>query len=281
MTPNISRDDARDVFRSLGLTYESVLNDKCIGKLVEFLDEAFDAQRKAEDAAGKPHYWKKVIKSTAKPRKDSFGRKTKVCFIEASGDYFDARECVSFNANLGSDGMRMIGFCGAAGDDNASVVTSAFVKWCDWVSSVSFSKIGRTWTLIKKAKIGIVPGTDCPLSISIKKGTPFIENVFDDGIFLAGGGVGIKFDSETAIIKSGIFSEGDTEYHLIKKGTRVRFNQRYIDARPGGCLYGKAGTVTTKPEIVNGEFYVSVDNAGPYKLRGLSPIKEAVNAEQV
>ena len=281
MTPNISRDDARDVFRSLGLTYESVLNGKCIDKLVEFLDDAFDAQRKAEDSAGKPHYWKRVIKSTAKPRKDGFGRKTKVCFIEASGDYFNARECVSFNANLGSDGTRMIGFCGDADDDNANVVTSAFVKWCDWVSEVAFGKIGRTWSLIKKAKIGIVPGTDCPLSISIKKGTLFTENVFDDDVFLAGGGVGIKFDSETAIINSKIFVEGETEYRFVKNGTPVRFNQRYADARPGGCLYGKTGIVTARPKIINGEFYVSVDNAGPYKLRGLSPIKEVVNAKQV
>jgi hypothetical protein len=122
----IGRDEARDVFWSLGLTYGSALKKKYIGKLLEMLDVSFaEAKKKAklDPMTGKKDvYWEKTLKTVSKPRPDPFGRKTAVCYIQASGAYFKKRECISFNPSMDDERKHeWIGFCGDASDENADI----------------------------------------------------------------------------------------------------------------------------------------------------------------
>lgn len=47
------------------------------------------------------------------------------CFICVDAEYFEGRECISFN----HDGF--IGFCGWASSANEKPIIKAFIEWCD------------------------------------------------------------------------------------------------------------------------------------------------------
>ena len=125
----MTTNEAREYFKAKGLTYASVkLPD--LHCLRELLDKHFIEQRIARMKDGKkPLYWKRV--NTAKYYKGDFNpfTGTMVCaFLTGSGEYFTAREVISFNR----DGF--IGFCGAADSENTAPVLAAFVEWCDWLA---------------------------------------------------------------------------------------------------------------------------------------------------
>ena len=121
--------EARAYFQGKGLTYADVTLDD-LHYLRELLDEQFIHQRKERMKTGhKPHYWRRV--NAAKYYKGEYNPETGavICaFITASGEYFNAREAISFNR----DGF--IGFCGAADSENTVPVVAAFVEWCDWLA---------------------------------------------------------------------------------------------------------------------------------------------------
>lgn len=118
------RDEARAYFREKGLTYGDISRTD-LSYLCALLDLHFVRERKELVRAGDYPYWLRT-----NPGKDYKGTWTEsgalVCaFLTGKGEYFTAREVVSFNR----DGF--IGFCGAAGDQNAQPVLAAFVEWCD------------------------------------------------------------------------------------------------------------------------------------------------------
>ena len=120
----MTRDDARDYFWDKGLTYADISRTD-LSYLCALLDLHFVKERKKRVRVGDYPFWVRT-----NPAKDYKGTWTEsgamVCaFLTGKGEYFTAREVVSFN----HDGF--IGFCGAAGDRNAEPVLAAFVEWCD------------------------------------------------------------------------------------------------------------------------------------------------------
>jgi hypothetical protein len=279
----IGRDEARDVFWSLGLTYGSVLKKKYIGKLLEMLDVSFaEAKKKAklDPMTGKKDvYWEKTLKTVSKPRPDPFGRKTAVCYIQASGAYFKKRECISFNPSMDDERKHeWIGFCGDASDENADIVTRTFCAWCDCVAADLAKNPGKEYFSASDQSVQAIPG--CFEDFAQKKvgrGEIFIENVLGDGIFLAGP-LGLKYKSEDEIAMKGDFIEGETDYLGIAKGSDVRINGRYIKGRRGGMLFGKEGKAESAPRIVDGKAMVFVSGVGDYPLNGLSLLRRGRNA---
>jgi len=133
----VTRDEARKLFWDAGLDYETVLTQANLQKLCDFLDEASSKEEEKCNAATKNglglYYWKRTIRKTAVPLK-SITHSGPVCFIQASGCYFERRECISFNGGLDdSEEHKWIGFCGDADQYNASIVTGAFKEWVEWV----------------------------------------------------------------------------------------------------------------------------------------------------
>lgn len=125
----MTTNEARAYFKDKGLCYQDVkLSD--LHYLRETIDEHFIRFRKRiMQTLEKPLYWKRV--NDAKFYKGTFDPITgaMVCaFLTANGEYFDAREVISFNR----DGY--IGFCGSADSENTAPVLAAFVEWCDWLA---------------------------------------------------------------------------------------------------------------------------------------------------
>ena len=128
----MTNDEARAYFKAKGLTYDSVtLND--LHFLKELLNKHFIQQREEQFRQyGRPLYWNRV--NNAKYYKGEFtpatyGKGRLICaFLTGSGEYFTAREVISFNR----DGF--IGFCGSADSENTAPVLAAFVEWCDWLA---------------------------------------------------------------------------------------------------------------------------------------------------
>lgn len=122
-------DEARAYFRDKGLTYCHItLND--LRYLEELLNEQFIKQRKARLADGKrPLYWKSVNHAKYYKGLYELGSGKLICaYMTGRGEYFTAREVISFNR----DGF--IGFCGSADSENTAPVLAAFVEWCDWLA---------------------------------------------------------------------------------------------------------------------------------------------------
>ena len=104
------RNDAREHFKSLKLTYDKVTL-KDIEELVAMLNIATKSSK----------YWHsiKLGKHTI------VGTRLQFVEIVGSGTYFDCRECITFNC----DGF--IGFCGDADQNNTKPITETFIDWCN------------------------------------------------------------------------------------------------------------------------------------------------------
>lgn len=121
----MTRNEARQYFRDKGLTYKDISRTD-LALLSSLINRNFAKERAAAIKAGKDPYWLRV--NSARNYKGDFAPFTgfMVCaFLTGKGEYFTAREVVSFNR----DGY--IGFCGDASDRNAQPVLEAFVEWCD------------------------------------------------------------------------------------------------------------------------------------------------------
>lgn len=128
----MTRDEARAYFAAKGLTYHDItLNDLHYLRLL--LDERFIAQRKERmKDRKKPLYWNRVneakyYKGEFTPATEGYGRLIRA-YITANGEYFTAREVVSFERN------GFIGLCGEADNENKVPVLEAFIEWCDWLA---------------------------------------------------------------------------------------------------------------------------------------------------
>lgn len=125
----MTRSEAREYFKAKGLTYDSITLDD-IHYLKLLVDEQIIQQRKQRmKDHHKPLYWKRV--NDAKYYKGEYDPETstvKCAFLTGSGEYFSAREVISFNR----DGY--IGFCGEADSENKEPVIAAFLEWCDWLA---------------------------------------------------------------------------------------------------------------------------------------------------
>ena len=132
----MNRNEARAYFKNKGLTYNDItLND--LHCLKEMLNEQFTKQRKKQiQIFGRPRYWRRV--NDAKYYKGEYtpgGGRLICAYLTARGEYFSAREVISFNR----DGF--IGFCGDADSENLVPVITAFVEWCDWLADRKQGKI--------------------------------------------------------------------------------------------------------------------------------------------
>ena len=121
---SMTRAEARAYFQEKGLTYADISRTD-LSYLCALLDLHFVKERKKRVRAGDYPYW--VRTNQARHYRGEWTETgAMVCaFLTGKGEYFTAREVVSFNR----DGF--IGFCGDAGDANAEPVLAAFVEWCD------------------------------------------------------------------------------------------------------------------------------------------------------
>ena len=113
------RNEARNVFKSLKLHY-SKISESDLVKLVDMLNESILNSK----------YWKKITLNKV----ILFNKYIQFAEITGSGDYFDSRECITFNG----DGF--IGFCGDADQNNTKPITDTFIKWCTIISEEKKTK---------------------------------------------------------------------------------------------------------------------------------------------
>ena len=118
MPNRIKGDKLREKFKSMGLSYE-VINEEKIRVLREILEKEFkvfgsDMELRLSDQRKKDI---KVLKRTG----------LKYSEIQVNGYYFSRREAITFN----EDGF--IGFAGWACDYNLTPFVNAFDKWMDWL----------------------------------------------------------------------------------------------------------------------------------------------------
>lgn len=128
----MTKDQARAYFHRKGLSYTCItLPD--LHYLKELLNEHFIRQRKRLlQTHEKPLYWQRVNDEDQYQGTFDPGTGSMVCaFLTGRGEYFEAREAISFNR----DGF--IGFCGSADSENSVPVLAAFVEWCDWMTERS------------------------------------------------------------------------------------------------------------------------------------------------
>lgn len=116
------REQAREYFVNNNLSYSDIeMND--LYKLISFLNKLmFDDEILIMMNEPKLRGPNKNIK---------LNKKNRVIFAElrCKGTYFCDREAITFN----EDGF--IGFCGWADDKRASIITTAFIYWCDYLKN--------------------------------------------------------------------------------------------------------------------------------------------------
>lgn len=121
MQSGAGRDEARERFSELGLSYSDI-READIALLAWMLDRKLkDAVKKNPEAISTMHMSKKVTVKTN--RNGSIVK----AFVFVNSHYFTQREAISFNEH------GYIGFCGWASDANAAPIVEAFNEWCDCV----------------------------------------------------------------------------------------------------------------------------------------------------
>lgn len=122
------RDEARQFFQSLGLTYKDITLG-ALRYLEILLNDQFNLVAKAcmNGTHGRPRYWVRV--NSAKYYKGKYDEDGRLlcAFMTGKGTYFEAREVISFN------GSGFIGFCSEADNENMQPVLTAFREWCVWL----------------------------------------------------------------------------------------------------------------------------------------------------
>jgi hypothetical protein len=122
-----STQEARDYFKSKGLSYQKV-EPGDISVLVDFLRDEIDVSNKnGETATGQLKFHQEIKMNTTEEGT------LKCCFLEVDDYYFDGRECISFN----TDGF--IGFAGWADQGNVNPILRAFLRWCDTLAETKAS----------------------------------------------------------------------------------------------------------------------------------------------
>lgn len=120
-----SSDEARDYFKSKGLTYNDIGEGELLVLVMMLNREIKLSNKRGETSVNSISLSKKID-----IKKRSNGR-IKACFLYLNSHYFTRRECISFN----EDGF--IGFCGWADTGNSNPIKRAFISWCDYLKEVS------------------------------------------------------------------------------------------------------------------------------------------------
>ncbi|MBU3145748.1 hypothetical protein [Clostridium sp. CF012] len=123
----MNNDEAREIFKKLGLSYEKIsqLHVRMLSNMVE-------AELITYLASGDFHAAQMNMRVSAAKVKDSKFEKGKLqyCYMKVDGSYFKGREAISFN----KDGF--IGFGGELSSVNTEPILKAFWKWCNMLTDI-------------------------------------------------------------------------------------------------------------------------------------------------
>lgn len=116
-----STNDAREYFKSKGLTYDNITEGDIL-----ILSMMLEKELKKSNKTGE------TSSATTLSKKIDMKKKTNghiiCCFLYMNSHYFTQREAISFNR----DGF--IGFAGWADQANTNPLLRGFLKWCDYLA---------------------------------------------------------------------------------------------------------------------------------------------------
>lgn len=122
LEPVCSKDECRQKFKDLGLTYNDITEGDIL-TLVMILN----TQIKLSNKVGETSVNTMRLSPELEIRTNEDGT-IKHCYLYMSSHYFDNRECITF----GKDGF--IGFAGWADSGNLKPIIRSFTQWCDVIA---------------------------------------------------------------------------------------------------------------------------------------------------
>jgi len=114
-----SRDECREHFKSLGLSYDDITDGDILALVLILNREIKMANKSGETSVNTMRLSSKMV---IKHKPDGT---ISECYLYLNSHYFTRRECISFN----KDGF--IGLCGWADIGNSNPVKRAFLQWAD------------------------------------------------------------------------------------------------------------------------------------------------------
>ena len=120
--PVCATNDAREYFKSKGLTYDSISEGDIL-----ILSMMLEKELKKSNKAGETSVSTITLSKKVDMKKKTNGH-IMCCFLYVNSHYFERREAISFNR----DGF--IGFAGWADQGNTNPLLRAFLKWCDYLA---------------------------------------------------------------------------------------------------------------------------------------------------
>lgn len=120
--PVCTTNDAREYFKSKGLTYDSISEGDIL-----ILSMMLEKELKKSNKAGETSVSTITLSKKVDMKKKANGH-IMYCFLYVNSHYFERREAISFNR----DGF--IGFAGWADQGNTNPLLRAFLKWCDYLA---------------------------------------------------------------------------------------------------------------------------------------------------
>lgn len=120
--PVCATNDAREYFKSKGLTYDSISEGDIL-----ILSMMLEKELKKSNKAGETSVSTITLSKKVDMKKKANGH-IMYCFLYVNSHYFELREAISFNR----DGF--IGFAGWADQGNTNPLLRAFLKWCDYLA---------------------------------------------------------------------------------------------------------------------------------------------------
>lgn len=126
--------DAREYFKSKGLTYDSISEGDIL-----ILSMMLEKELKKSNKAGETSVSTITLSKKVDMKKKTNGH-IMCCFLYVNSHYFERREAISFNR----DGF--IGFAGWADQGNTNPLLRAFLKWCDYLAEGEEANGGKQQT---------------------------------------------------------------------------------------------------------------------------------------
>lgn len=123
VVPVCSTEEARQYFKSKGLTYDDITEGDILTLVILLNREIKKSNKSGETSCNTMRLSEKVDM-----RRKTNGSITS-CYLYMNSHYFTRREAISFN----TDGF--IGFAGWADQGNTNPLLRAFLEWCDILST--------------------------------------------------------------------------------------------------------------------------------------------------
>lgn len=120
--PVCTTNEAREYFKSKGLTYDSISEGDIL-----ILSMMLEKELKKSNKAGETSVSTITLSKKVDMKKKTNGH-IMYCFLYVNSHYFERREAISFNR----DGF--IGFAGWADQGNTNPLLRAFLKWCNYLA---------------------------------------------------------------------------------------------------------------------------------------------------